>query len=317
MSANPSALMPATIPVESTRIFRDEWAIRYGVLMGGTKVIKLDGIGQYWVGHYQIPRRTLVGFTRQQVGGRNEAADSDALDQPGGGLLAPSPLESRRLMDKSPALCMREMVEMYGAKGFFNSQTLMGQEPEMIEGKLVNLADVIFNVVLPPSIAEKPLVDVIEFLGDDSYITQSQFLNGKLKSRANQFREECLQGGYIARDFMVSYTNAVSEEIGQSGEKKTGKRKVDSVDIQYFWELKKVLPEDRPAQATMALGKEIAGAMGRGNDNSEMVAEMREANRLKAEELEIRRLELAHNMAPNAESEVVKRGPGRPRINPE
>ena len=67
-----------------------------------------------------------MGFTRQQVGARNEAADSADLDAPGGGLLmAPSPLESRRLRDKSPAVCMREAVQMLGHQGFVNSETLM------------------------------------------------------------------------------------------------------------------------------------------------------------------------------------------------
>lgn len=283
MSASmaPRALMPATIPVESTRIFRDEWAVRYGVLMGGTKVVNLDGIGQYYVGHHQIPRRALIGFTRQVVGGRNEAADSEALDAPGGGLLAPSPLETKRVMDKSPALCMREMIQQYGAKGFFNSQVLMGDE---------ETADQIFNAVLPVNIAALPLVDVIAFLEDESYITKSQFLDSKLKGRANQFREECLQGGYVTRAYLTSYTSAISDEI--ESDKKTGKKKVDAVDTEYYWELKLTLPKDKPLEATSMLGREIAGAMSKGNDNSEMVAEMREANRLKAEELEIRRLEL-------------------------
>src|SRR5256885_7738502 len=122
-----SALMPLTEPVERKQTFQDEWAVRFGVLMGGTKIIRLDGIGQFWVGHSEIPRRELVGFTHQQVRGRNEAEDSAALDEPGGGLLTnPSPLEARRLVDKSPALCMRETFQMIGAKGFINSQALMG-----------------------------------------------------------------------------------------------------------------------------------------------------------------------------------------------
>lgn len=284
MSANPTALMPATTAVESTRVFKDEWAIRYGVLMGGTKLVRLDGIGQYWVGHHEIPRRGLVGFTRQQVRGRNEAADTDALDQPGGGLLTdPSPLDSKRLIDKSPALCMREMIQMHGAKGFVNSQTLMGDE---------STADQIFNVVLPANIAALPLVDVIEYLQDARYIGKS-FLADNLKARAEMLREELLQGGFIARDFMVSYTSAISEEISQSAEKKTGKRAVDAVDREYFWELKKPLPEDRPQLATMALGREIAGALNTGgNRNDDVLAAMMENNRLLAEQNELQRQRL-------------------------
>lgn len=282
-----NAVMPQTIPVESTRRFQDEWAVRYGVLMGGTRVVKLDGIGQFWVGHHEIPRRQLIGFTRQQVRGRNEAEDGKYLDEPGGQLLAPSTLEVAKLIDKSPALCMREMVQMQGSHGFFNSQVLMGDE---------STADQIFNAVMPANVAVLPLVDVIKFLEDDTYVLKSEFLKDDLKGRANQFREECLQGAYVARAYMTDYTNAISDEIGS--EKKTGKKKVDSVDIEYFWELKLTLPKDKPLEATSMLGREIAGAMNRGADNAEMVAEMKEANRLKAEELEIRRLELGQASAP-------------------
>jgi len=274
------SILPQTTPVERTRVFRDEWAIRYGVLMGGTAKIDLPGIGQYWVGHFEIPRRQLIGFTRQLVAGRNEAEDSADLDRPGGALLSPSPLESARHMDKSPAVCMREMMMTHGPKGFINSQVLMGDE---------TTADQIFNAVLPQNIAERPLVDVIEFLEHD-YANQPNFL-GNLQPRAELFREECLQGAYVAREYMTAYTNAISEEIGQVGEKRVGKRKVDSVDIQYFWELKKTLPEMRPLEATAQLGKEIAGAM-KTNDNSALVAALEEQNKLKAEELALRRLEL-------------------------
>lgn len=277
-----SAVMPNTLPVERTKIFQDEWAIRYGVLMGGTKLIKLDGVGQFWVGHYEIPRRQLIGFTHQQVRGRSEAEDSAALDEPGGGLLlGASPLEAKKLMDKSPALCMREMIQMYGAKGFINSQTLMGDTKN---------ADRIFNVVLPNEIAVLPLVDVIDFMQKSEYVDKA-FMDNDLRRRAHLFREEGLAGGYIARDYMISYTNAISDEIG--GDKKTGKKKVDSVDIEYFWELKLTLPKDKPLEATSMLGREIAGAMSKGNDNSALVAAMERQNELKAEENELRRQEIA------------------------
>lgn len=296
-----SAVMPQTEPVERKRTFQDEWAVRYGVLMGGTKIVKLDGIGQFWVGHHEIPRRQLVGFTHQQVGGRNEAEDSVALDAPGGGLLAASPLESKKLVDKSPALCMREMIQIMGAKGFVNSQVLMGD---------TETADQIFNAVLPSNIAMLPLVDVIAFLEDPIYITKSEFLKSDLKYRADKFREEeLLPGAYISRAYMTQYTGAISEEIGQSVDKKTGKRSVDSVDIEYFWELKMTLPKDRPLEATTNLGKEIANAFaGKGGDTSATVAQMARQNELKEQELELRRQELARS-APK------KRGP-KPR-NPE
>lgn len=293
-----NAVMPQTEPVERKQTFQDEWAVRYGVLMGGTKIIKLDGVGQFWVGHYEIPRRQLVGFTHQQVRGRNEAEDSAALDEPGGGLLSPSPLEVRRLVDKSPALCMRETFQMIGAKGFINSQALMGDTEN---------ADRIFSIVLPDSIAILPLVDVIGFLQQSEYVDKA-FMDKALRARAQQFREEALQGGFVCRDYMTAYTNAIGDEIGN--DKKTGKKIVDSVDTEYFWELKKTLPKDKPLEATSLLGKEIAGALGKSNDNSAMVAAMEEANRLKSEELALRRLELG-------QPTETKRGPGRPRLHPD
>lgn len=274
-----SAVMPATLPVERTRTFQDEWAVRYGVLMGGTKIIKLDGIGQFFVGHHEIPRRQLIGFTSQEVRGRNE--DESILDDPSGSLLGPGPLDQKKLTLKSPALCMREMIQMYGAQGFVNSQTLMGDQTN---------ADRLFNVVLPSEIAELPVVDVIGFLQDSTYVEKA-FMDRTLMSRAQQLREECLQGAFISRDYMTMYTNAISEEIGS--EKKTGKKKVDSVDIQYYWELKKTLPEDRPLEATTRLGKEIATAMSGTGGTDALVVEMREQNRLKAEENELRRFELS------------------------
>lgn len=281
MSAEQRVIMPSTEPVERTRIFQDEWAVRYGILMGGTAVIETPGIGQFWIGHSQIVRRQLMGFTHQQVRGRNEAEDGKYLDEPGGALLGASPLESAKFTDKSPALCMREAIQMLGGRGFVNSQTLMGDTKN---------ADRLFSVVLPAEIASLPLVEVISFLEQSAYVDNA-FMDDDLRRRAHRLREnDLLPGAYIAREYMTQYTNAISEEIGN--DKKTGKKKVDSVDIQYFWELKLTLPKDKPLEATTMLGREIAGAMSRSNDNSEMVIEMREANRLKAEELEIRRLEL-------------------------
>lgn len=299
--------MPPTEPVERTRIFQDEWAIRYGVLMGGTEIVETPGIGQFWIGHSQIHRRRLMGFTHQQVRGRNEAEDGKYLDEPGGALLGPSPLDSAKLEDKSPALCMREAIQMLGAKGFVNSQTLMGDK---------TYADQLFNVVLPNEIAILPVVDVITFMQKSDYV-ENAFMDAALRGRAQNLREELLQGAYIARDYMIQYTNAISEEIGQvaDGSKKTGKRGVDSVDIEYFWELKKTLPKDRPLEATTQLGKEIAAAFaGKGGDTSALVAVMADQNRLKQEELELRRreLELKESVTEPAE---VKRGPGRPRLN--
>lgn len=282
--------MPTTAAPERQRQFNDEWAVRYGVLMGGTEVIDTPGIGQYWIGHSQIHRRKLMGFTRQQVRGRNEAEDSAALDAPGGALLQASPLESAKLMDKSPAVCMREAIVMMGHKGFFNSRVLMGDE---------STADQIFNAVLPEVVAIKPLVDVIKHLQDlDVY--QSQFLKGELKSRAEMFRQECLQGGYVAREFMTGYTNSITEEIEQ---KKT-KHRVDSVDIAYFWELKRTLPQDKPAEATEALGKSIAGAMAPKVSERELAA-MEEANQLKREELELKRAEIEAGKQQSARKPVA------------
>lgn len=309
MSAEPSTItfnktvMPPTDPVERTRVFQDEWAIRYGILMGGTKVVETPGIGQFWIGHPRIFRRTLMGFTHQQVRGRNEAEDGKYLDEPGGALLGPTPLDSARLEDKSPALCMRETIQILGAKGFVNSQTLMGDKTN---------ADRLFNIVLPPEISILPLVDVIAFMEQKDYIDKTMNLDSVLRERAYNLRDELLPGAYISRAYMEQYTAAISEEVGAvvDGTKKTGKRGVDSVDVEYFWELKKTLPKDRPLEATTMLGREIAGAMSKGNDNSAMVAAMEEANRLKAEELEIRRMEL--ELRSSMEDSPIKRGPGRP-----
>lgn len=276
-----SAILPKTIPYERTRQFQDEWAIRWGVLMGGTEVIETPGIGQYWIGHSEIRRRKLTGFTRQQVGARNEAADSAALDEPGGVMLAPSPLESKRLRDKSPAVCMREAVQIL-PPGFMNSSVLMGDE---------TTAEQIFNAVLPESIQVKPLVDVIEFL-EALNVRESQFLPNDLKARAEEFRLECLHHGKVARQYMTSYTDKIADEINE----KKSKHRVDVVDIAYFWELKKTLPEDKPLETTARLGKEIAGAFTQGNERE--IAAREEANRLKAEELEIRRLELGQKGKP-------------------
>lgn len=275
--------MPQTAAPERQRVFNDEWAVRYGVLMGGTETVDTPGIGQYWIGHSQIYRRKLMGFTRQQVRGRNEAEDSAALDAPGGALLQASPLESAKLMDKSPAVCMREAIVIMGHKGFFNSRALMGNE---------DTADQIFNAVLPENVQVQPLVDVLDYLRDlDIYA--STFLKADLKPIAEQFRNECLQGGYVAREFLSGYCNSVTDEIEQ---KKT-KYRVDDVVRSYFWELKRTLPQDKPAEATAQLGKEIAGAIAPQTSERELNA-MEEANRLHAEELELRRQELAMKQSP-------------------
>lgn len=278
-----AAIMPVTAAPERQRQFNDEWAIRYGVLMGGTEVIETPGIGQFYIGHMQIHRRKLTGFTRQQVRGRNEAEDSAALDQPGGALFQVSPLESAKLVDKSPAVCMREAIVMMGHKGFFNSQALMGDE---------STADQIFNAVLPENVQAQPLVDVIEYLqGLEVY--ESAFIPDALKPRTEQFRMECLQGGYIAREFLTSYCNAVTEEV----EQKKSKYRIDEVVKAYFWELKRTLPQDKPQEATRELGMSIANAMAPQVSERELVA-MEEANRLKAEELALRRLELEQKQSP-------------------
>ena len=270
--------MPTTAAPERQRVFNDEWAVRYGVLMGGTETIDTPGIGQYWIGHSQIHRRKLMGFTRQQVRGRNEAEDSAALDAPGGALLQASPLESAKLMDKSPAVCMREAIVMMGHKGFFNSQALMGDE--------IN-ADRIFNAILPETVQVKPLVDVIDYL-QVLEVEKMTFLPDALKSQAERFRMESLQGGYVAREFLSGYCNSITDEV----EQKKSKYRIDDVVKSYFWELKRTLPQDKPAEATRELGMSIAGAMAPQTSEREMLA-MEEANRLHAEELELRRQELA------------------------
>lgn len=270
--------MPVTAAPERQRVFNDEWAVRYGVLMGGTEVIETPGIGQYWIGHSQIHRRKLMGFTRQQVRGRNEAEDSAALDAPGGALLQASPLESAKLMDKSPAVCMRETIVMIGHKGFFNSKALIGLGESD--------ANQVFNAVLPEAEAVKPLVDVLDYLRDlDVYALT--FLKADLKPIAEAFRGECQGGGYVAREFLSGYCNSITDEV----EQKKSKYRIDDVVRAYFWELKRTLPQDKPAEATRELGLSIANAMAPNVSERELLA-MERANELKERELVLREQEI-------------------------
>src|SRR5262249_49737790 len=266
-------IMPPTAPIERQRAIQDEWAVRYGVLMGGTAIADCWGVGEFWKGHNQIYRRCLTGFTHQQVRVRNEAEDSAALDEPGGSLLGDPLREHRRLMDKSPSVCMKEM-QMHLGNRCANLGLLLVVPAKKAMDPL--------NPVLPAEVAARPLVEVIEYL--ETPVT--------LPSQREALRQELLEGAIINRNYMQIYTDATVEEIGEYATKKTGKFKVDSVDREYFWELKRTLPENVRKETMTELGKEIAVAVaGKGND-SEVAAEMRRANELKAEELELRRREL-------------------------
>lgn len=211
----------------------------YGVLMGGPKEIKLEGIGEASVGHLSIPRRALAEFTRLQVGRKNESEAAMADDRPAMHIQWFN--NPDRITVKSPKQCAIEVFALFGDQGFVIPLSLVG--------KGYNEAVELFNSVMPRS---GQLHEVIRALSSVSYE------DGSDKER---LRGELLEGASVSNEYLVRYTTGIASEVLNAPKTGKGKGGFDQLDIEYFRELGKPLPEELPALANAAMGKEIAASI--------------------------------------------------------
>ena len=244
-------------------------SVHYGILMGGPKAIEWSGVGESSVGHILIPRRSLAEFTRIQVGRRNDMAE--ALDSGADHLHKDWPKNPARIVSKSPRECIRDVFEVFGRNGFIYPASLIGVDFD----EAVRL----FNSVLPNSTAISPLVDVI------------QHFNGFVPDNAEQdrLRTELHAGAEISFNYLHEYIRSIKGEMELAKGTGKGKRGLDPVDKEYFWELREPLPEEIPALATLAMGKEIARSLNEpkvvDNTVSDLLKAMVEQNALLREQI--------------------------------
>ncbi len=222
--------------------FTDENAVHYGVLMGGPKEIKWNGIGSFSISHQSIPRRALAEFTQMLVGRRNDT--EDALNDDSARLHQDWDKNPARIVSKSPRAQVNEVYQTFGYRGWCIPESLIGMP--------YTQASVLFEKVMPASVAAKPLNDVIAHLSQ-AFETDSP---------EARLRDELLNSAFTAKEWLSAYVRAVGEERERGLKSGVGKVKLDPVDEEYYRELGTPLPEEVPALATLSMGKEIAIALG-------------------------------------------------------
>ncbi len=252
--------MSAVRPVVQPPVISEhsENAPHYGVLMGGPVEIKLDGIGEASVGHLRIPRRSLAEFTQIHVGRRNESEMS--LTNESAQLHAQWYNNPDRIVVKSPRACAREVHATFGERGFLIPTSLIG--------KNYDVAVSMFDAVMPKGTLNEVIAGLLASSFEDS-------------DREN-LRLELLEGAYVSHAYITRYTEEMSTEVGNSLKTGKGKGGFDSLDKEYFRELNKPLPEEVPAIATLAMGKEIAASLNasKGSGSDDLLKALLEQNQL-------------------------------------
>src|SRR6266536_1142344 len=122
---------PAAQPEGNQDAFRNEWADRFGILVGGFRQHQWNLIGDQSIGHYIIERRVWMTFRRLRVGRR---PDFDrALDLPENAIQKNWSEQSERLTYKSPRECALDVINAFGEQGFCVPQVLIGHsDPERL-----------------------------------------------------------------------------------------------------------------------------------------------------------------------------------------
>lgn len=242
------------MPVE---VVASEYAPHYGVLMGGAKELLIEGVGEQAVGHLSIPRRALAEFVRIQVGLRNES--EAALNDSSRSIQWFNNPE--RIGNKSPRECARDVFATFGDRGFIIPASLIGKSFD----EAINL----FNEVMPKA---DSLVEVIKGLTSVSF-----------EGEKERLRQELLDGANTAYAYISRYATEVANEVANAPKTGKGKGGFDDLDKEYFRELNKPLPEEVPAIATLAMGKEIAASLNASKaagSNDELLKALMEQNAL-------------------------------------
>lgn len=217
-------------------------APHYGILMGGEQNMIVEGYGQAFCGFNSIPRRTLAEFVRMQVGRGVESPE--ALEDEN--FAHEWHKNPNRIVWKSPRASATDVISVHGSKGFIVPRTLIGKSFEE--------ATELFNKVMPQS---GSLVAVIRGLSSTSY-------EGEMES----LRVELLEGANTAFSYMHQYITASKNEISNASKSGMGKKGFSQLDEDYFRELEQPLPEEVPAIATLAMGKEIAASLNESKSSS-------------------------------------------------
>lgn len=249
--------------------FAHENAVRYGILMGGPKEILCNGIGEYSVGHDNaMPRRTLIEFIGINVGRKNESEEALTNDSPH--LHKDWHKNPSRVVYKSPLKCAIDVSRPYKDNGFVVPDSLVGHAyEEAVE---------VFDSVLPREVAELPLTDVVRHLSSLRPASPA----------AEQLRDEMLAGAYTAQNWIGKQVRDLKSELGRASKGGPGIRALDDIQGEYFRELKEPLPEEIPALATLAMGKELGKQFAAGGNRTDLLLEqLIKQNQLKEEELRL------------------------------
>jgi len=255
---------------------------RYGVFMGGPKSEKWEPIGDSAIGIQGLVRRELLMFTDISVGRRNdlpEALEANLIRLHEGWHVNPD-----RVVTKSALECVQDVQRNYTERGFVVLNSLTG-----LQGAA---AEAIFDTVLPKAVRESSLVECIDYLSRSS-----------LDGIKDQLRNELLEGAAYAKTWMTEHIRGTKVELEIAKGTGKGKRGVDSAEREYFIELNEILPENVPAQATMALGKEIAAAMPKSGGNDEILRALVEQNKLLLEQTQLLKGQQAQTQATNGTTE--------------
>ncbi len=257
MSVRPTASMPTRISSAA-----DPNVPHYGILMGGEKIMKVEGYGEAFTGFSSIPRRELAEFVRLAVG---RSVESPQALEEGSNMGINWDKNPDRIVFKSPGACAADVLVTHGVKGFIIPRTLIGKPS--VE------ANALFESVMPSGTT---LEDVIKSLSSVSYPESTEM---------ESLRSELLDGANISSGYIQQYLQASKNEVGNSAKTGLGKKGFTDLDEDYFREMGQPLPEEVPALATLAMGKEIANQLKGGNSNDETLKALIAQNQLLIEQL--------------------------------
>lgn len=232
---------PEVVPNQTQESdYQDEWANRFGILVGGVKETPWNGIGENSVGHHRIVRREWVVFTRLRVGRRPEF--EGALDFPENAVQLDWSTNPERLGMKSPRACAGDVLAAFGAQGYCVPKVLVGHaNPEAVCEK-----------VWPREARDGfRLIDHIEYFegfqsGDETEV---------------RLAEELLAKCYECRGYVQEYVRTIKTEV----ESKFGLKNLNEPLKQLFEEIGEPLPEQKTALVAQAMGREIV--KGQGHDD--------------------------------------------------
>jgi len=270
----------ATKRVQKT-IDADVFASRYVVLMSGPTQVGCYAVGEFSLGISSLQRRELTEIVPINFGGRIESILGDAVWQEVDSVFRNWNQDRRRIGTRGSREIVGDLVQTFHHLGLIELNVLAGMP--------YSEAEKIFDSVLPSSVADAPLVDVISYL--EKFQPNPADVDFAVKQR---LASELLSGAQQALTWLTNHCRNIRSEIKSAMLSGVGTKSCDAVTAQYFSELKQVLPENEVDNQRVQLGKDIAGAVASvkvqtGSDDFQLrqLVALERANELKTKELEL------------------------------